>query len=372
MALDEVVDVRQGGGHAAGQGRVAGRHLQRVDPHDLERHAVQAGHLLRQHRRVAAIPSVREHHHDGAPGHPAHAPLVVESPQAITEASATAPVVHAARRLSEGDVRISAGQLAGDPREAGAEGEGLHPLAADDGRMHEAQQGAGVGLHRSGDVEQQHEPARPLAVLEVDPPHRLAAGGQRGPHGAAQIWAAAPLARRHQPAALARRAGEAQLGHEAVGLAQLGVVVLGEVLVTKHLGRAEAQRDGGLVGRRRTVGVVTPVVTLVDRDGDLQRFFLGEGDVVAAAPLPEHREGPVEEGDVLRTVHQRGPSGPVHGVAVSHPDRAQRLGEGDDGVERHREADAAQHARERHGDAAGVAGIAAIRPLIHRARTPGG
>src|SRR5262249_10937710 len=60
VALDEGVDVREGGGHAARQRGVAGRDLQRVHPDDAMGHPGQACHLLAEDGRIAAIPAVGE------------------------------------------------------------------------------------------------------------------------------------------------------------------------------------------------------------------------------------------------------------------------------------------------------------------------
>src|SRR6266540_942300 len=82
MPLDEVVDVGQRCGHAPGQRGVARRDLQRVDPHDVEGHSLQAAHLLGEHVGVAAVPAIAEDDDDRAAGHSAYAPFVVEPPQA--------------------------------------------------------------------------------------------------------------------------------------------------------------------------------------------------------------------------------------------------------------------------------------------------
>jgi hypothetical protein len=74
VALDEVVDVRQGRRHAGGERRVAGCGLARVGPDDPVAQAVQPRHLLAEQRRVAALPPVGQHDHDGAAGGAALAP----------------------------------------------------------------------------------------------------------------------------------------------------------------------------------------------------------------------------------------------------------------------------------------------------------
>ena len=69
VALDELVNVRQGRGHSLGQRRVAGTRLERVDPHDPVGDPVEAGHLLGEHLGLAAVPAVGEDHDDRAAGH---------------------------------------------------------------------------------------------------------------------------------------------------------------------------------------------------------------------------------------------------------------------------------------------------------------
>ena len=112
----------------------------------------------------------------------------------FAEAGAARPVGHVGAGLLQGDVRVAARQLPGQPGEAGAEGEGLHPLAADHGGVDEAQQRPGVGLHRARDVEQQDRAAGPGRPARGDgaasarrrPAGRDApSGGGRGGHGRA-------------------------------------------------------------------------------------------------------------------------------------------------------------------------------------------
>ena len=58
MALDEVVDVGERGGHAPGQRLVARRRLERVDPDHAVGDPAQAGHLLGQQLGIAPVPAV--------------------------------------------------------------------------------------------------------------------------------------------------------------------------------------------------------------------------------------------------------------------------------------------------------------------------
>src|SRR5438477_1153373 len=79
MTLDELVNVRQCRRHSARERRVARAGLQRIDPHDAERDAIQARHLLGENLGITPVPAVGEDHDDRAPGQTANAPLVVEA-----------------------------------------------------------------------------------------------------------------------------------------------------------------------------------------------------------------------------------------------------------------------------------------------------
>ncbi len=98
-------------------------------------------------------------------GHAADAPLVVEHAQAITQTGTTAPVVHPHARGGKGGVGVAAVQFFRHPGETGADREGLHPLAARDGGVHEAQHRSRIRLHRARDVQQQHQAAQAFAGL---------------------------------------------------------------------------------------------------------------------------------------------------------------------------------------------------------------
>ncbi len=121
--------------------------------------------------------------------------------------------------------------------------------------MHEAQEGAGVGLHRARHVEQEHDPSRTLTGTEVVAAHRFAARPQRGAHRAAQVRST-PIATGCDHAARPTHGPDlADVGHQRAQFVQLRVAALGEVLVAKHLDRREPHRDLRLV-----TGVVALVV----------------------------------------------------------------------------------------------------------------
>src|SRR4051812_31684004 len=68
VAGDEVVQVRQGGGHPAREGRVAGLAAVRVDPAQPVGQPGQPPQLRGQVGRVAELPAVAADHHHGTPG----------------------------------------------------------------------------------------------------------------------------------------------------------------------------------------------------------------------------------------------------------------------------------------------------------------
>ncbi len=341
-----------------GERGVARRDLQRIHPDDPVGDAVEPNHLLGEHGRVAAVPSVGEDDDDRAPRHAALTPGVVELAEPLAETGTTAPVDDPRRRLTEGDVRVAARKLAGDAREPGTERERLDLLAPGHGGVDEPQQRPRVRLHRSADVEQQHQPPVARARFAPVTAERLATRLHRRPHRAPQVGAGGTSAAGGETARLAGRADEAQAGHQLLGLVQLLVRVVGEVLVPQHLGGAEPQLDRLLVGSLGGVGFVVGVVggVVVDGERDVHRFLGRHVLAHRLAALPEHLERPVVGLVVLRAAHERGPTGPVRVVAIVDPGGDERFGERDRRAHRNGQAGAAQEPRERHGDLAGVGG----------------
>ena len=74
----EVVDVREGGPHPAGQRLVAGRAGQRVEPDQPVAVAAQAGRLGRDERRIAAVPAVGDDDDDAGRAQRPPRPVLVE------------------------------------------------------------------------------------------------------------------------------------------------------------------------------------------------------------------------------------------------------------------------------------------------------
>ena len=159
VAVDELIDVRQCGGHTARQRGVAGRRLQWVHPHHPVSHPRQACHLIGDDGWIAALPTIGEDDYHSAPRHSAHAPAVVVGTQGIAQSSASGPVGHRGAGTLQGLIGVAGRQLARQPGETCAHGEGLDTSATGHRRVHEPQQRPGVPVHRPADIAQQNKPA---------------------------------------------------------------------------------------------------------------------------------------------------------------------------------------------------------------------
>ena len=112
-----MVDVRKSGLHAARERLVARVSLQRVEPDQAVRAALQARHLGGQLLRLAAVPAVREQDDDRAAAEPA-AVLAVERGERLADAGAARPVVRRGGGAVERAVGVAPGELRGDARQA--------------------------------------------------------------------------------------------------------------------------------------------------------------------------------------------------------------------------------------------------------------
>ena len=68
---------------------------------------MEAGHLLVEHVRVAAVPPVGQDHDDRAARHAALTPLVVEVLEPVSQSGAAAVVEHAHAGATQRVVRIA-------------------------------------------------------------------------------------------------------------------------------------------------------------------------------------------------------------------------------------------------------------------------
>src|SRR5205085_5871985 len=92
VTRDERVDVRQRGGHAAGQ-RLEGRvGRERVDPHDAVRQSLQTFQLSAEQLRVAALEAVGADDDDRSPTATAPGVLTQELPDRLADPCPAVPV----------------------------------------------------------------------------------------------------------------------------------------------------------------------------------------------------------------------------------------------------------------------------------------
>ena len=261
----EVVDVRVGRAHPAGQRLVAGRAGQRVEPHEPMAVAPQPGRLGGDERRVAAVPAVGHDDHDAARAQRPARPLLVERPEALADPRPAGPVVDGVGDPGERPVAVLVAQQPRDPRQPRPEHErlGAH-LRRRRERLDEAQQQPRVALHRARDVAQHDERAGLLDRPPPDPRQQLAAGAEVAPEH---------RPRREPPAVRMQlvAAGPALLEprdqrvDQPLGVAQLGRGHPVELAVAQHLAaRVGVGRDDHALD----VGVVVRVVVAGRRDRD--------------------------------------------------------------------------------------------------------
>ena len=255
----EVVDVRVGGAHAAGERLVAGRAGQRVEPDEPMAVAAQARGLRGDERRVAAVPAVGHDDDDATRPQGPPRPLLVERPEALADARAAGPVVDRVGDAGQGAVAVAVLEQPGDAGQARPEHERLGAdLAGRRERLDEAQEQPRVALHRAADVADDDERARLLDLAPPDPVQELAAGAEvaaehrpRREAPAVRVELVAP-----RPALLEARDEHVD---EALGVAQLGRGHPVELAVAQHLAARVGVRgdDHALDVARRPSVVVT-------------------------------------------------------------------------------------------------------------------
>ncbi len=159
MAADERVDMRKGRRHAAGERSEAWRGCPRIGPDDPMRVPAERDHLAGEDARVVALPTVGDDQHYGTAGHPPPPIEIHEVAHRATDARATRPVGHQCRCAFEREVGIGVAQRASQPSESRPEHEHLG-MCAGCRTPEQVQVGAGVRLHRPGDVEKRNEATR--------------------------------------------------------------------------------------------------------------------------------------------------------------------------------------------------------------------
>ena len=227
----------QRGGHAADQRRVARRRLAGVDPDDPVRQPAQPPHRLGHLLRVVGRPAVGQHDDDRAAGQPPPA-VVGDEPRRCPSASRVPP----AQSEAVAPARASAwsgsrhGQLPGEPGQPGGEDERLRPRPGDRA-LQQRQVDPRVGLHRAGDVAQQHQPPRP------------ACAGARAPAAPGRRRCAAPPAR----CAAGRAGRRAPAAARVRRLRRSGVLSTSRRTSSRTLGAARRRS-----GRRTTCAAAAP------------------------------------------------------------------------------------------------------------------
>ncbi len=125
--------------------------------------------------RVPAIPPVRDEQDHRTAVQDAAAPALMELLDGSANPRPSRPVGHRPRHRREGVVGSRRAQLSGDSRELGGEEERLDTAVAPRHGVSEVQEHAGVALHGSADVAQQHERARAHASCPSPEFHHVAA-----------------------------------------------------------------------------------------------------------------------------------------------------------------------------------------------------
>src|SRR5215471_12098972 len=340
----EVVDERQGGGHAARQRLVGGIAQERVEPEHAPGPPLERQQLLGEDFRLARVPAVREDQHDGSPIHQVP-PALIELAYCLTDSRPARPVEHL-----------------GQSGQAGREGEGLDPTEDVLERVEKLEQEAAVEIHGARDVAEEHQAdlapsPRPAPELDDLAFHEV------GPHAAAKIDNAALPRRLAAPADPSGQALGDQHG-EPGDLVELLDGEGREILLHQHFAVRESRHlDGLVVCRLAAVPVVQrdlrlllrggwriPAVLVARKGGRHVGHETVEALALIGLKAPEVLEAAVEGGQLLYPAHQHGAESEVDLVAirdVDHlegPDRVHHLGRG------HRQPGGAQHAAEgEHG-----------------------
>ena len=261
---------------------------------------------------LAALPAVGEDDDDGPPGRPALPPAVDERAQHLAQPGAARPVrdgLAPPRRSARSGSRIRSSRVTRVSRVPRVKASTARGRAADHD-VREAQQRVGVGLHRAGDVDQQHDLARPPGPVAAAQLAQLAVVAQRGAQRAPRVGAAvrgpgaaaatARVGRSGRSRASSRRRCSRSAGGE-----------LGEVAVAQHLGAAGPRVDAA--GRPALLARLAGVVR--DERGELRRRWRSlvarSGCGRRCAGVEPVRERLVVAGQVVRVGAQGEPAGPV-------------------------------------------------------------
>ena len=253
----EVVDVRVGRPHPAGERLVAGRTGQRVEPDQAVAVATETRGLARDESRVAPVPAVGHDDDDARRPQRPPRPVLVEGPERFADAGPAGPVVDRVGHARQGPVAIPVAEQPGHPGQPRPEHERFRAhLRRGRERLDEPEEQPRMALHRARDVAQDDERARLADLPPPDPRQELAARAQ----------VAAEHRPRREPAAVRMQLVPARPAafeprHEQVDqtlrLAQLRRGHPVELAMAEHLAlRVRVRRDDDALDRRLVVAVV--------------------------------------------------------------------------------------------------------------------
>ena len=169
---------------APGQGSVALKTQQRVEPKQAAATAAQPGELAVQVIRLAGVQAIGDdQHHRAASDQPAGV-LRAQAGQRHAELGTTGKVFNGP--TSARQHLIGVGRLKGRAQVGQAHAEGKHVALrmAPGGGMQKGQQQPGVALHRARHIHQHQQRQRLLPALQARQVHQLAASARGAVHDA--------------------------------------------------------------------------------------------------------------------------------------------------------------------------------------------
>ena len=186
--------------------------------------------------------------------------------------------------------------------------------------MSEPDQHLGVGLHRTTDVEKQHQTAVAIAGLGGEEVDRLATAPHCRPHRAAKVVGVAVVGAA-APSGAAHCRTHPELRHRLFGFAQLCLIEVAKVLLVETFSAAEPKDLGLLIASTIASGIVAVVGReLIHQLRDIVEPHREARRVV----VKERKEHGVVHCNVFLLEHEGGPAGPVHVKPLAEPDGIER------------------------------------------------
>jgi len=139
VGAQEIVDVREGRGHATCFRLICGAPQQRVEPDEAVTAAPEPSHLASELFGITAVPSVADDQHDRAMTEHAARMVSLEGVQRVSDTRPATDVVHLRGNVVERGVDVAMAEEMRDSRQVCRKREGLDPLAGAD-HMREHQQ----------------------------------------------------------------------------------------------------------------------------------------------------------------------------------------------------------------------------------------